>query len=33
MDIDKEIEFDKFRNNTIYYVVSNKEEEILLVRY
>ena len=32
MDIDKEIEFDKFRNNIIYYVVSNKEEEILLVR-
>ena len=33
MNIDKEIEFDKFLSNTVYYVVSNKEEEILLVRY
>ena len=33
MNIDKEIKFDKFLSNTIYYVTNNKEEEILLVRY
>ena len=33
MNIDKEIEFDRFLSNTIYYVTNNKEEEKLLVRY
>ena len=33
MNIDKEIKFDEFLSNTIYYVANNKEEEILLVRY
>ena len=33
MNIDKEIEFDKFRDNIIYYVANDKEEEILLARY
>ena len=33
MNIDKEIKFDKFLSNTIYYVANDKEEEILLARY
>ena len=32
MNINKEIKFDKFLSNTIYYVTNNKEEEILLAR-
>ena len=33
MNIDKEIEFDRFLSNTIYYVTNNKEEEKLLAIY
>ena len=33
MNVDKEIKFDKFLSNTIYYVANDKEEEILLARY